>query len=96
VRFTFTSLGIAVLAPLVQSRASTHIRDLSFQFKPVSHAALTLIRQQGLDLAVHDAFWLSLVAFALALIAVSCIRVPKPASQVKNVNDELAVQQVRE
>jgi MFS family permease len=39
-RFTFTSLGIAVLATLVQSRATTHISTLILQSRPVSQAAL--------------------------------------------------------
>lgn len=88
---TFTSLGIAVLATLVQSRASTHISALAHQFRPVSHAALALISQQGLNLAVQDAFWLSLAAFALALIAVCFIRVQKPVPQEKTAISEQAV-----
>jgi len=87
IRFTFTSLGIAVLAPLVQSRASVHIRDLILQFKPFSPAALILIRKHGLDLALQDAFWLSLVAFALAFIAVCFIRVQKPVAQEQAVEN---------
>jgi hypothetical protein len=80
-----------VLATLVQSRASTHISALVHQFRPVSHAALVLISQQGLNLAVQDAFWLSLAAFALALIAVCFIRVQKPVPQEKTVISEQAV-----
>ncbi len=91
IRFTFTSLGIAVLATLVQSRASTHISALAHQFRPVSHAALALISQQGLNFAVQDAFWLSLAAFALALIAVCFIRVQKPVPQEKTAISEQAV-----
>jgi EmrB/QacA subfamily drug resistance transporter len=81
IRFTFTSLGIAVLATLTQNRASTHISTLVHQFRPVSHAALALIGKLGLDLAVQDAFWLSLAAFILAFIAVCFIRVQKPVLQ---------------
>lgn len=81
IRFVSTSLGVAVLATFAQSRATTHISALVHQFRPVSHAALALLRQQGLDLAVQDAFWLSLVAFVLAFIAVCFIRVPKLTPQ---------------
>ena len=49
-RFTFTSLGVAVLATLVQSRTATHIGDLLQQTRPVSQAAAALLRQQGLNL----------------------------------------------
>ncbi len=83
VRFVFTSLGIAVLATFVQSRASVHISTLASQLKPVTPAAFALLRLQGLDLAVQDAFWLSLVPFILAFIAVCFIRVPKPVPQEK-------------
>ena len=75
VRFVFTSLGIAVLATFVQSRASIHVSALASQVRTISPA----LRQQGLDLAVQDAFWLSLAAFALAFLVVCFLRVPKPA-----------------
>jgi DHA2 family multidrug resistance protein len=78
IRFTFTSLGIAVLATLVQSRAATHLATLAQQFKPSSPAALQLLSRQALNLAVQDAFWLTLVAFVLALLVVLFIRIPKP------------------
>lgn len=77
VSFVFTSLGIAVLATFVQSRASLHVSDLASQVRTLSPA----IRQQGLDLAVQDAFWLSLAAFALAFLVVCFLRIPKPAPQ---------------
>jgi EmrB/QacA subfamily drug resistance transporter len=83
IRFTFTSLGVAVLATFVQSRAMTHIMTLLQQSRPASQAAVALIRNLGLDLAVQDAFWLTLVALALAVIAVCFIRVPKPAPQAE-------------
>jgi DHA2 family multidrug resistance protein len=85
IRFTFTSLGIAVLATLTQSRAAAHISTLAHQFKPVSPAALALLRQQGLDLAVQDAFWLSLAALILAFIAICFIRAQKPVPQEPSV-----------
>ena len=87
VRFVFTSLGIAVLATFVQSRASVHISTLASQLKPVSPAAFALLRLQGLNLAVQDAFWLSLVPFILAFIAVCFIRVPKPGPQEKGESE---------
>jgi EmrB/QacA subfamily drug resistance transporter len=83
IRYVFTSLGIAVLATLVQSRASTHISALIHQAMPASRTALALIHQQGLDLAVQDAFWLSLVAFILAFIAACFIRVQRPVQPKK-------------
>jgi hypothetical protein len=51
------------------------------------------IHQQGLTLAVQDAFWLSLVAFVLAFIAVCFIRVQKATPQQKAEPSEQAVQQ---
>jgi DHA2 family multidrug resistance protein len=93
IRFVFTSLGIAVLATLVQSRAAVHISNLARQLKPSTHEALLQIHQQGLTLAVQDAFWLSLVAFVLAFIAVCFIRVQKAAPQQKAEPSEQAVQQ---
>jgi hypothetical protein len=86
VRFVFTSLGIAVLVTFVQSRAITHISTLASQARPQSRAALALISQQGLNLAIQDAFWLSLVVFILAFIAVCFIRVQKPVPQEKTVD----------
>ncbi len=80
-RFTFTSLGIAVLATLVQSRASVHIAALAHQLRTISPSAVALIRAQGLNMAVQDAFWFSLLAFLLAFIAIAFIRVQKPVPQ---------------
>jgi EmrB/QacA subfamily drug resistance transporter len=82
-RFTFTSLGVAVLATLVQSRAVTHISTLIQQSRPISRVAATLLRQQGLNLAVQDAFWLSLMPLVLAFIAVCFIQVQKPAPRAE-------------
>ena len=56
-------------------------------------AALAQIGKLGLNLAVQDAFWLSLVAFALAFIAVCFIRVQKAIPQQKVEQSEQAVQQ---
>lgn len=83
VRFVFTSLGIAVLATFVQSRASTHISSLVSQFKPTSKAALAVLSQQGQNLAVQDAFWLSLVGFIIAFVAVCFLRTRKPVAPEK-------------
>jgi len=77
-RFTFTSLGVAVLATFAQSRATMHITTLIQQSRPISQAAVALIRKLGLALALQDAFWLSLVALVLAFIAVCFIQVQKP------------------
>lgn len=94
VRFVFTSLGIAVLATFAQSRASTHIRALASQSRPQTHAAFTLISQQGLNLAVQDAFWLTLVAFVLAFVAICFIRIRKPASPKKAELVEQEIEQI--
>ncbi len=83
VRFTFTSLGIAVLATLVQSSATTHIATLIQQSRPASRAAAMQIQSLGLNLAVQDAFWLSLVALIPAIIAVLFLRTPKSAAQTE-------------
>ncbi len=95
-RFTFTSLGIAVLATFVQSRAPGHISDLLQHTRPLSQAALALVRRQGLNLAVQDAFWLSLIVLIPAFVAIYLIRVPKPVSQdeKKIPAAEQAVEQV--
>jgi DHA2 family multidrug resistance protein len=83
VRFTFTSLGIAVLATLVQSRATTHITTLIQQSRPASRAAAMLLQRLGLNLAVQDAFWLSLAALVPAIIAILFLRTPKSAAQTE-------------
>jgi hypothetical protein len=83
IRFVFTSLGIAVLATLVQSRTARHISTLAESLKPTSPAALAQIGKIGLNLAVQDAFWVSLVAFILAFLAICFIRAQKPVSEEK-------------
>lgn len=84
IRFVFTSLGIAVLATFVQSQASQHVSALANQLGTISPA----LRQQGLDLAVQDAFWLSLAAFALAFLVVCFLRVPKPVPQTSVAQEQ--------
>lgn len=81
VRFTFTSLGFAVLATLVQSRATMHSTLLIQQSRPASRAAVLQLQSLGLNLAVQDAFWFSLVALVPAIIAVLFLRTPKSAAQ---------------
>jgi EmrB/QacA subfamily drug resistance transporter len=93
-RFTFTSLGIAVLATLVQSRASVHITALVHQLRIVSPAALALTRAQGLNMAVQDTYWFSLAALLLAFIAVGFIRMRKPASAEPAVEEAASVASV--
>jgi EmrB/QacA subfamily drug resistance transporter len=87
IRFVFTSLGIAVLATLVQSRTAPHISTLVESLKPASPAALAQIGKLGLNLAVQDAFRISLVAFVLAFLAVCFIRAQKPVSEEKITAD---------
>jgi hypothetical protein len=84
VRLVFTSLGFAILATFVQSRASTQLSELVRQARPQSPAAFALFHQQGLSSAVQDAFWLACAALVLAFIAVCFIRTQKAvASQEK-------------
>ncbi len=84
VRLVFTSLGFAILATFVQSRASTHLSELVRQARPQSPAAFALFHQQGLSSAVQDAFWLACAALVLAFIAVCFLRTQKAvASQEK-------------
>ncbi|HLV97664.1 MAG TPA: MDR family MFS transporter [Ktedonobacterales bacterium] len=80
IRFVFTSLGIAVLATLVQSRTAAHLTTLAQQARPTSPAAFGTLSQQALNLAVQDAFWLTLGAFLLAFLVMFFIRVPRPVS----------------
>lgn len=98
IRFVSTSLGIAVLATLVQSRAGMHTITLMQQFLPGTHAGahtpVALIRQQGVNLAIQDAFWLTLVLFLLAFIAVCFIRVPRPDAQETQAAPEQKIQEV--
>jgi MFS family permease len=83
IRFVFTSLGIAVLATLVQSRAVTHLATLARELKPSSPAAMELLSRQALNLALQDAFGLTLVAFLLAFLVICFIRIPKPVEMEK-------------
>lgn len=96
VRFTCTSLGIAVLATLVQSRATTHIATLIQQSRPASRAAALLLQRLGVNLAVQDAFWLSLVVLVPAVIAILFLRTPKSIAQTeeKTATPEQAVSHV--
>jgi DHA2 family multidrug resistance protein len=91
IRFVFTSLGIAVLATLVQSRAATRLATLARQLRPSSPAAMESLGRQALNLAVQDAFWLTLIAFVLALVVVFFIRIPKPVETDKIRSAEPAV-----
>jgi hypothetical protein len=70
-----------VLATLVQSRTATHLATLAQQVKPSSLAAWGIMSQRALNLAVQDAFWLTLIAFLLALLVVCFIRVPASIEQ---------------
>lgn len=83
IRFVFTSLGVAVLATLVQDRAAIHIRAL--QTGSTSPATSLLMPKLALNLAVQDAFWLTLVAFILAFLTVCFIRVQRPARQEQTI-----------
>lgn len=88
IRFVMTALGIAVLATVVQSRASFHISELVRQIRPSSATAIASLSHQGLNMALQDAFWVTLVAFVLALIAVSFISVPRAVQQEKPIENE--------
>jgi hypothetical protein len=60
-----------------------HSSTLAARLKPTSPAALAFIGKLGLNLAVQDAFWLSLGAFILAFLAVCFIRVKRPLPEEK-------------
>lgn len=96
IRFVFTSLGIAVLATLVQSRAVLHASTLARQVPLTSPSIRAVIHQQALNLAVQDAFWLTLVAFALAFIAICFIHAPAPAQHKQTPTAEPAGSRTQE
>ncbi len=73
IRFVSTSLGIAVLAALVQGRATAHFATLA------SSAAAPLAHAESSVLALQDAFWVTLVVLLAAIVAVVFIRTGKPA-----------------
>jgi DHA2 family multidrug resistance protein len=72
IRFVSVSLGIAVLATLVQARTTTHFTEL------VGRAALPLptglAHAQSLMLAIQDAFWFILPVLLASLVSVCFIR----------------------
>jgi EmrB/QacA subfamily drug resistance transporter len=92
VRFTFTALGVTVLTTFAQGRASSHISALVRQLKPVSPAALDFIQRSGLNLAIQEAFWLSLAPLVVAFLAVAFLRVQKamPPSRETAVKQEVS------
>jgi MFS family permease len=86
VRFVMSSLGVAVLATMVQSRAVTHVTALAIQARPTTLAALAMLKAQGLVLAVQDAFWVRVAFFIAAIVAACFIRYAKPVAAVKPAN----------
>ncbi|GHO49060.1 MDR family MFS transporter [Ktedonospora formicarum] len=94
VRFVFTSLGIAVLATVVQNRAATYSSDLAHLLQPTTHSTLELIRKHGLELALQDAFWITLVIFLLAFLAVAFLRVQRHGEEEKSEAVEPTAQRV--
>lgn len=80
VRLVSTSLGIAILAPFVQRRASERFSVLVRHVRPQLPTAVAVFRQQSLSSAVRDAFWVSFATLVLALVAVCLIRSQKAAA----------------
>jgi EmrB/QacA subfamily drug resistance transporter len=78
IRFVFTALGITVLTTLIQNRTAVHVGILSHKVNAISYGDLALIRRQGMNLAVQDSFYLTLVAFIMAFIATWFIHIKKP------------------
>ncbi len=76
IRFVSTSLGIAVLATLVQARANAHFTQLAGQATSILAAQHLL--PQSYVLALQDAFWFTLVVLLASIVAVCFIRTRKP------------------
>jgi DHA2 family multidrug resistance protein len=75
IRFISTSLGIAVLATLVQARTMAHLSTL------VGKAPLGLAEAQSALLAMQDAFWCILPVLVAAIVLVCLIPGRKSAQK---------------
>jgi EmrB/QacA subfamily drug resistance transporter len=67
-----SSLGIAILATVVQSRTADHARQLAEQARHMPPAGL--IQQQASVLAMQDAFFITTVIVGVALLATLLVR----------------------
>ena len=83
-RFVSTSLGIAVLATLVQTQAKVHYSRLAEQVTPASSLAQLAARlqRQGYLLAIQDAFRFILFVLIASIIAAFFIRMRKHTASV--------------
>lgn len=88
IRFVFTALGITILTTLIQNRTAVHIDILSHKVNAVPSGNLALIQRQGMNLAVQDAFYLTLIAFIMAFVATCFIHTKKPQQKeaINNIN----------
>jgi DHA2 family multidrug resistance protein len=89
IRFVFTALGITIVTTLIQNRAAVHIGKLSHKVNAAFTGNLALIRRQGMNMAVQDAFYLTLIVFIIAFFATWFIHVKNPQPK-EVVNSEKA------
>jgi EmrB/QacA subfamily drug resistance transporter len=82
IRFISTSLGIAVLATLVQAQTAAHLSTLS------GRAPLALAQAQISLLALQDAFWVILPVLLAAIVVVCLIPTRQPAPHQRPVVQE--------
>lgn len=76
IRFVSTSLGVAILATLIQSQTKMHIGELARQaLRNHRDVGVTpLMANQAMMQALQDAFWISVVVALLAVVAGAFIR----------------------
>ncbi|GLV55387.1 MFS transporter [Dictyobacter sp. S3.2.2.5] len=74
IRFVSTSLGVAILATLLQSQTKVYVGEFIKQ-APGSHSGVThLIESQAMMQALQDTFWLSVVVAVAGVLAGAFIR----------------------
>lgn len=76
IRFVSTSLGIAILATLIQSQTKTYASELIKQAlrNHSGSSVMRLIENQAMMQALQDAFWLSVVVALAGVLAGAFIR----------------------
>jgi len=83
IRNVIASVGIAVLATMVQSGTASHLQQLS----ATGNSPAALLQKQAVLLSMHDAFVLSIVLIAGALVAAFFFKgkpSPKPAETTEH------------
>lgn len=90
-RFVSTSLGIAVLATLVQAQTKAHYSQLAEQVRSGSRLgqqAIRLMLRQASMLAIQDAFRLTLIVIVAAVVVTALIRTRRrPVAEAQASND---------